>query len=283
MRHYVGGIYDRVYEHHIFLLAGGLAFSLFVCIVPLVLIVFAALGQFIERSSITDEIHTFLIRLIPYPEYAAYVEELILQRVGEFHIYKNVAGIIGLVGLIFASTGLFSSMRTILNSVYQVQLSGPVFMGKLRDLGLIVLVLIYFLLSTLLLPAWSIIREIAGSVQVLSWLNFSGIEDVAIRLFSFAVIFGAYFIIYFAIPEKRPPRKVILISALTASILWEIARYLFGLYITNVATLKRIYGAYALTIVSAFWIYYTSLVFIISAEIGQLVRERQAKREQVVN
>jgi len=73
-------------------------------------------------------------------------------------------------------------------------------------------------------------------------------------------------------------KKSIFVSALWAAILWEIAKQLFGLYITHAITLKKIYGAYVLMVVVAFWVYYTSIVFIIGAEIGQLYREKVKKR-----
>jgi uncharacterized BrkB/YihY/UPF0761 family membrane protein len=46
------------------------------------------------------------------------------------------------------------------------------------------------------------------------------------------------------------------------------------MYLSNFTTFSRIYGAYALGIVVAFWIYYTAAVFILGAEIGKLFDER---------
>jgi membrane protein len=71
-----------------------------------------------------------------------------------------------------------------------------------------------------------------------------------------------------------------LVSAIAATFFWEIARQLFGYYITNVATLNRIYGTYALLVIVAFWIYYSSILFLVGAEIGQLYRERRIEKDQ---
>jgi len=46
------------------------------------------------------------------------------------------------------------------------------------------------------------------------------------------------------------------------------------------ATLNRIYGTYALIVVVAFWIYYSSILFLVGAEIGQLYRERRIQSKQ---
>jgi membrane protein len=86
---------------------------------------------------------------------------------------------------------------------------------------------------------------------------------------------------YWLIPHGKLKWSVIFVSALSASLLWEVAKQLFGLYISNIVTLNRIYGTYALFVIVGFWIYYTSIVFILGAEIGQLYRERHEKEEPI--
>ncbi len=277
--YYLGGIYDRVDRHHMFMQAGGLSFSAFVCIIPMTLIVFSFVGGFFERPSVANEINTFIDRLIPYEEYATYIKGLVFERVDEFRIYKSLAGWIGLIGLFFAASALFSTMRTALNTVYRIRNRQTVLIGKLRDFGLVLLVMIYFLLSTTVLPGIQIIMKFAQKLGFWNVLGADRMEDLTIGVASFVLIFTAFFIMYLLVPQKKLPRKAILVSALSSAVLWELARYLFGFYVMNVATgnIKRVYGAYALVIVVAFWIYFTSIVFIIGAEIGQLYRERRKR------
>ncbi len=275
--YYAAGLYHRVGEHHIFLMAGGLTFSLFVCIIPLVLIVFAGLGIVLEKPSITQEINSFIENVIPYTDFAESVKQLVFPRVNEFTIYKNLAGIIGIAGLFFAASSLFSSMRTTLNTIYRVTASESVLIGKLRDLGLVLLVLVYFLISTMILPIMRIVEDFAEKSEFTRSLNLDFLGEFALNGFSILIIFISFFIVYYFIPYKKPPQKAIVVSAVSASLLWLLAERVFGFYITNIVTLKRIYGAYFFMIIVAFSIYYTSLVFILGAEIGQLFRERKEK------
>jgi membrane protein len=273
--HYVVGLINKVDDHHGFLLAGGVAFSLFSCIVPLLLIIFAALGTVFEKMPISEEITAMVDRIIPYPEYAASVKEFLFSRVEEFRVHKNIAGILGMVGILFASSGLFSSMRTVLNTAFKADSNKPIYVGILRDLGLVVLVLVYSLLSTTLLPAWSIVKELPRKIEFMSGVHIGFLLDYAIELGSFALIFGVFFFLYYAIPQTKMRKRVVAVSAFAAAFLWQAAEQLFGIYITHAATLKRVYGAFTLMIVVALWIYYSALVFIIAAEIGQLYRERK--------
>lgn len=277
LSHYIGGLHGRIADHHAFLLAGGLSFSIIVCILPMVLIVFAVIGSILEKPSIAEEINSFIDRIIPYEDSAESIKDIVLSRIDEFKIYKSVAGLIGLLGLLIASSGLFSSMRTILNTVYKVKRVPSAYLGKLRDIGLVLLVVIYFLLSTTVLPTLGIIEDFADRFETFSGFTFLNLSDIAHEAALFTVILIAFFVLYFFIPQRRLPRRA-LVSAVVAAVLWKAAEYLFGYYITSVATLKKIYGAYSLTIVVAFWIYYTSIIFIIAAELGQLFRERREKK-----
>lgn len=278
LKHYVGGLYYRVEEHHVFLLSGGLAFSMFVSIVPLVLIVFYVLGRILENPSLAAEISTFIERMIPYENYAEFVKSLLFSRVDDFRQYKNVAGIIGLAGLLFAASTLFSSMRTVLDKVYRVGDDASILVGKLRDFGLVLLVLVYFVISTTVLSMWEVVKELAERIEFLQNLRFGMLEDFVIGVVSFVLVFMAFVVIYYAVPYRKPPKKTILVSALCAAVLWELAKQVFGYYITHFVMLKRVYGTYALLIVVAFWVYYTSIAFVIGAELGQLFRERSSAR-----
>jgi len=277
IKHYFGGLYDRTDRHHIFLMAGGLAFSLFVCIVPLILIVFSVIGSMLEEPAVTEDVKTIIDRMIPYQAYADYVKEKVFTRIEEFTLYKNLAGMIGFVGIFFAASGLFSSMRTILNTVYRLRIRESVLVGKLRDFGLVLLVLVYFLLSTMFLPALEVIKGFAERYEFFDVILSGFMGDLAFGGVSFVIILAAFFLMYWLVPQGKLSKKVIFISALWAAILWEIAKQVFGFYVSSAITLKKVYGAYIFLVVVGFWVYYTSMVFILGAEIGQLYHEKRHK------
>jgi membrane protein len=277
LRHYIGGLYNRSGKHHIFLMAGGLAFTLFVCIMPLILIIFSLLGVILEKPSVAGEIESFIDRAVPYENYASFVKEKVFMLVNEFKVFKSLAGVIGLIGLFVASTGLFSGMRTILNMIYKVERDESVLMGKLRDLLSVILVALYFLLSIAILPLLEAAKILIENVLFIGEIEFGFLSDLALAGISFLLILLTFIIIYWLIPYRKLHLKVILMSALAASVFWESARQLFGFYLANIITLKMVYGAYIFIVVIAFWIYYTSIVFILGAELGQLFRERLEK------
>lgn len=274
-KHYFGGLYNRVDEHHVFLLAGGLAFSLFVCIIPFVLIIFAVLGSVLDSEAVQYQIKTLIDTIIPYGEYSDFAQRVIFKRINEFIQYKTLAGIIGGFGLLFAASGLFSSMRTILNRVFGVETDVNVIVGKLRDFALVLMVLLIFFATTISMPFINILFQYANNFEYLGFLRASFFEHILLSVVSLSLIYIVFVVLYFSVPLKKIGKKATFISALWAALLWEAAKQLFGIYLYNYAAFGKIYGAYALAVVVAFWIYYSSVVFIIGAEIGRLYYERR--------
>lgn len=274
LKHYFGGIYHRVDDHHVFLYSGGLAFSLFICIIPMVLIIFAILGSILDSDSVESQINSFISTIIPYRQYADYARKIIFSRIAEVVEYKNIAGIVGSFGLFFAASGLFSSMRTILNNIFTIKKDKHVVIGKLRDFGMVLVVLLFILLSIIILPSLDVLRNITYRSAIFNYFQLSSFEHIFLSVVSIIMIFTMFYVLYSFVPYAKLGRKIPAVSAFWATLLWETAKRIFGYYLTNVASLDKIYGTYALIIVVAFWIYYTSILFILGAEIGQLYRER---------
>jgi membrane protein len=277
--HYFGGLYVRLEDHHAFLNAGGLAFSLFVCIIPFILIIFSVLGSILDSNYMQYQINTLIDTIIPYDQYSEFVKKIIFTRINEVIEYKNLAGIIGGFGLLFAASGLFSSMRTILNQVFGIAKDVNYILGKLRDFALVIMVIIIFFLTTIAAPIIDVLRQSAGQFKSLEFFNAPIFEHFFFTLISFSLIYIVFTILYITVPLKKLKRKAIAVSALWAAILWEAAKQLFGYYLYHSSSFGKIYGTYALVVVVAFWIYYSSVVFIVGAEIGQLFQERVIMKE----
>ncbi len=273
--HYFVGIFRRVGQHHVLLLGGGLAFSIFICVVPFVLILFSVLGIILETSSIKHQMTSFIDTVIPYPDYAAYAKGIIASRVDEFIANKKLAGYLGGFGLIIAASTLFSNMRTILNTVFHATAGKNPLIGKLRDIGMIIIVLVFFLISIAILPVLEVLEELAERIEFFKYFNV--VQQDYFSVVTFLLIFVIFYSLYYFIPYEKIGYKVVAMSAISSTLLWELAQQAFGYYVANFATIVRIYGAFMMVVVVAFWIYYSSIIFILGAEIGQLYRERSTK------
>lgn len=278
VKHYFGGLYDRTDRHHLFLLSGGLAFSLFVCIIPMTLIIFWLLGKFLNSVEVEMQIVTLIDTLIPYDTYANFVKDVIFQRVQEVVEYRNIAGWVGIIGLFFAASGFASSLRTVMNKAYGRDIDINIFLGKLRDFLVIIVIVLVFLVLILILPMLDFFVSFAQTTPYLQIFNQPIFERVFTASFSFFMMFLIFAALYKFMPVVKIHKRSVAIGAMWASIFWVAAKILFGIYLSKFTTFSRIYGAYALGIVVAFWIYYSAAVFILGAEIAKLFDERLEER-----
>ena len=281
-RHYLVGLYDRLDQHHFFLLTGGLAFSFLVCIVPLVLVLLSVLGNALVSSAFEYRMEVVIEMLFPATQYTASLKNFLLARVDEIIRYRDVAGYGGGFGLLLAASGLFSSMRTILNKVFRVRQGEPIVVGKLRDFGMVLLVLLFVLTSTTLFPLAEFMKAAAHKFSWLSMPSLNASLQSLSPVIFFIIIFLLFFILYHFIPNEHLGLMPTAVSALMATIFWEMARQFLGYYLAHAAALDRVYGAYLFLVAVVLWVYYSALMFILGAEIGQLYRERLAGRDNEV-
>ncbi|MCE1187775.1 MAG: YihY/virulence factor BrkB family protein [Ignavibacteria bacterium] len=285
--YYYKGIYVSLDEHHIFIFAAGLAFSLFICIIPFVLILFWILGNFLDSSSVSMQIDSLIYTVIPYEEYADFVRELIFNRINELVKYKDVVGIIGLGGLLFAASGFSGSIRTVLNKIFGAKEDVNIILGKLRDFALIFVTMVVLVITSVLLPLLDLLKNASDVFMELKFLQHPFFQKLATKVFSMSISFLlitiVFSVLYRFVPIVKIRKRSVLIGALWAAGMWEGMKQLFGYYLSNFSTYGQIYGTYAFLVAVAFWIYYSSAVFIFGAEIGKLYNDNPLQKSNRKN
>jgi len=279
INHYVIELFRRMEKHNLFLAAGGISFSLFLGIIPFILLIFSLLGNIFDQLIIEEQITNLLDKAIPYPAYASYVERIIISRLPQVIQLKTSAFWFGVIGLTFTSTWIFSSVRTILNQIFDVKVERGFLYGLLRDIMMVLLLLILVSFATFIIPAVNIIYKLTNNTEFIQKLNISSVWNSIVYVSSLALMFGLFFALYYLIPYEKLGKKVAAMSAFWTTLLWEVARIIFGYYVNNILTTNPFYGAFVLIIAVLFWVYYSACLFIIGAEIGELYRERLALKK----
>ncbi len=276
--YYVGGIFRKIEDDHIFLAAAGIAFSLMLSFIPFLLVLLAILGNVISPDSLLQQINEFIDTTLPYPEHAQYVKDFFQKRLPSVFSYKDAAAYIGVFGLMFTSTWLFSSLRSILNHIFEVDKKKSAWYGLFKDFGMILLLMLIITLSTIVFPTMRILTDYAMETALFRELHLNTVISYLLSLSSFFILFALFYLFYYAIPYERIGNKVIFISALWATILWASMKYVFGYYVTYFLKAENLYGAFLLFVVILFWIFYSSILFLIGAEIGMLYKKRNLSK-----
>ena len=273
--YYLGGIFRRFDEHHLFLMGAGIAFSLLLSFIPFILVMFSLFSSLIRQDIIELFIFRWVDAIIPYSEYSESIKNALVHRLPDVAGYKAIAGWFGIIGFIFSASTLFSGMRTILNKIYCVVHERSAIFGLLRDMGMVVILLFFVLLSTMALPLYNVISESADSITMLQTYGFGTFYTPMIKIFTMALVFTMFYLVYAIIPYGKLGKKVPALGALWATVFWEISRGIFSYYAKNFISTNKLYGAFGLAVVVLLWVYCLSVIFLLGAEIGQLYRERK--------
>lgn len=274
LKFYFMNIYFEMDKHHAFIFASGLTYSILLCIIPLVLIIFSILGSILESQELLIQISLLIDDLVPISDYADKIKEILFERIGEFIQYKTLVGSIGILGLFFTASGLFSTLRTILNNIYGIERGKNILIAKIRDIGMVLLTILFFLIVILINPIIGIFKSLLGKISFLSNFDFSTLESYLLQYLPFILTFIMMLLIYSLVPYRKMRKRVYFVSALWATIFFEIAKYGFTYYVTHIANYSKIYGNIAFIVVLALWLYIVSVIFILAAIIGQVFREK---------
>ena len=175
----------------------------------------------------------------------------------------SVAGIIGLVTLIFSASGVFAQLQAAMNRIWDVEPKpGGAVMSWLRSRGLSIGMV--FAILFLLLVSLVVSSVLAGMFKdggtLWKILNF---------IISLGVFVGLFALIFKFLPDVKIPWTDVWIGAAATAILFGVGKSLIGLYL-GTAGVGSSYGAAGSLIVLLVWVYYSSIILFLGAEMTQV-------------
>jgi len=192
---------------------------------------------------------------------------------------------------IWFSTRLFAGVRTSLNDVFDVSARpGPPrhfvviwLAGKVRDALMVVATVILFLantaLSTLVTIAWA-----RGSERVIPQFAFffSTVGRLLGELLAFSFSVSLFYVTYRYASVRRLPWRTALLASTFTALLFEVAKRLYGLYLTHFASIE---GGVAdakigAAVLFVLWIYYTAIVFLLGGVVAETWELRRMQHRQ---
>jgi membrane protein len=244
------------------ILAGGVAFFAFLAIPPALIAGLTLYGLVADPQTVAGQMQALAGSL---PREA---QPLIADQLNSLVSGGNGALSIGLVVSVLAavwsaSTGT-SNLMAAVNLAYDQQESRGFL--KLRatalalTLGAIVFVLLTLFLVAVVPPLLQALQlGIVGTIlaQVLRWALLVGLVVCALA------------IVYRLAPDRNAPKFVWTSpGAVIATILWVLGSVGFSLYVNNFGSYNKTYGTLAGVIVFLLWLYLTSYIILLGAEIN---------------
>jgi membrane protein len=239
-------------------LAAALAFYAALSMAPLLLIFLAVsslLGPDIQKQMI-QQMQSVV------GERAGSVIGEIVQRGGQQRSTGWVSAAVGFVALLFSATGAFGQMQHSLNRIWDV---------RPKSTGLW-LWLKKRLLSLLLILAIGLVLLVSLGLSTALNLMFAGTGSYAwqiVNAVGMLILYTLLFaLIYKILPDVEISWNDVWAGAIITGILFEIGRFLIGMYLGR-SSVASPYGAAGSLILILLWTYYTSIILFFGAELTQ--------------
>lgn len=249
-------------DDNLSMLAGGVAFFGFLAVFPALIALLTLYGLVADPAQAAQRIEQFSASL---PQAS---QQLITEQLTAVTQTSGGALTVGLVvallaALWSASSGTQNLMAAVNLAYDEKEGRGAV---KLRAIALaLTLGAVVFVVVALAL--------VAVVPAVLDTLGLGPVVEVAVQVLRWALLVGlvtlGLAVVYRVAPDRVAPQfRWVSPGALVATVLWIIGSAAFSLYVNNFGSYNKTYGALAGVIVLMLWLYLTSYIVLLGAEIN---------------
>lgn len=268
---------ERLDRHHTFMLASGIAFNILLYLLPLFLILVVLIRMFFGEQGIIQIFHDIMLEFLPPTSDTYNLIDTITKEIEVLVGYSSLFGIIGGVSLLWLSSLLISSFRNALNAIFNLKSRHIFILYRFKDMLLIIVLTILILLYSYAFPFISFLIKAASDISPDIFTGF--IQELLTLLVSLTTSFLLIYFIYRWVPNQRIPRKPRIFATISTVIMIELSRHLFAWYLSSVSNYGKFYGTYAVIVSIAVWVYYSSLIILLSAELGKFIYDMKWKEK----
>jgi membrane protein len=258
-------------EDHLAAFAGNLTYKGLFALFPLFVFLLSLLGLF-GAPDLLDSLLRQASNVLPQDAVSLIEEQLVgiaqTKAQGAFTVSAIVAILLALWGV----SGAFRSVMEAMNVMYEIEEERPLWkqylISILLSLGVAALLLFSLVLIVFGPKIGGAIADVVGLGYVfqLVWNVVQWPVLVGIVLFAFALVY------YFA-PDVEQRFKWVSPGSIVAVAVWLLFSLLFSLYVNKFSSFNATYGSLAGIIVLMLYIYYSSFIMLIGAEMNQVIEE----------
>lgn len=273
LRSYWSRVIELIKVVNVIFNASAITFNLFICAIPFTLILISIIGYILSFDTAYTELVRYGTELLPDITYeqtnSVTVEsERIVQALLTPLIQgRNVLGFTGIIIMLFFTQSLFHSLKIVLFNVFDIQNKSHPIKGLLTNflgLGLLGTVFLFFSLLVSFVSLFEL-RTIAVPLTEIV-IELPWIYELLDLLLPLLFTFMLSFVIFRFMSERKISIPDALQGAALFAILFESAKLLLSLYLNYAITrYEFIYQGYTVIIVLALWVFYLSILFVVSA------------------
>jgi YihY family inner membrane protein len=213
-------------------------------------------------------------------EIAARPDNAIVDTVSGVAKASVALTVVGLVGTMWSASAMFGAIRRALNIAFGVPSARPLVRQKLVDLAMVlgvVVLLFASIASTATLQALRAVSDASlGPLSSGSGFFWAMMPFVLPAGLSFLV----FVVLYRFVPDVKHNFNELLPGAVFATVLFELLKNVFALYVANFSNFAGAYGALGGILLFMLWTYLSATILLLGAELS--VQYGKLRRGEIV-
>jgi len=254
-------------EDHCPQMAGSLAFTTLLAIVPVFAIVVALLSSAPFFEQLLVQIKIFLLRNL-VPEIAGLIITVYMEEFARNAVRLTWIG----VAVLFASSVI--TMMLVERQIHAIWRDPPSRPMWITIATYTALLLIGPLLIAVSVSLTTYLMSLSAGVDASE-----GTHDFMLQAAPTLVSTIAFMLLYKLVPHRRVQWRHAIVGAVAAGVLFEGAKDLFAIYVRNVPGYNVLYGAFVSLPFFLIWIYVSWLVVLFGAELTAALGNWKPRRE----
>ncbi len=235
--------------------AAALTYTTLFAVVPMMTVTFAMLSAIPAFQGVGDGIQGFIFR-----NFVPSTGETVQQYLREFTAQARQLTWFG-VGLLAVTAFLMLvTIEKTFNLIWRVR-------QPRRGMSSFLLYWAILSLGPLLLGAGFAVSTYVASLSLISGPDALLGAKTLLGFMPLASSVAAFTLLYAAVPNTRVPLRHALLGGLFSAVLFEVAKALFGVYVSLFPGYQLIYGAFATVPLFLLWIYLSWLIVLLGAEL----------------
>jgi membrane protein len=170
----------------------------------------------------------------------------------------------------WSAANLFGAVRNSLNRVFDLSSERPALRQKLSDFAMVAVFAPFFLTSIMASATLRFAYHLSEDLPVVGaasessrvvWLLASAMLPGLISLL-------AFFTLYRLVPAKRLSTRPLLAGAIVATIVFELSKLGFALYVENLTNYDVVFGPLGTAAAFLAWVYFSASVMLFGAQVA---------------
>ncbi len=254
-------------------LAGSIAYRVIFSLVPLAIVLTAVFGIVLSLTGLRADVVDTMVDNVPLSaDGSEQMRKLLEGATGGF----SGLGLLALVGLVWAASGMMGAIRYALNRAWDVETPRSFVKGKTVDVLLVFAGSAVVLLSlALTIAARFLERHTSSALDAVGILGVVASWGLGVAV-PLLLAFASVLFLFRVVPAVSPALSELWPSALLVALVFGLLQNLFAVYLRYFGNYNAVYGSLGAVLAFLLFVYVSALALLFGAELAAHWAEARA-------